>query len=234
MGRLTDDDMDTLLGSPLFSDMRAEAVATLLDAANVVDFPESGLLFSKGDVADRFFVVLEGRVDLFALTEAGDESVIEVFDKGWTFAEAAMFASGRFPLNAQATAGTRLLQVPKEPFMRRLSENRDLALKMLAALSRWHGHLLHEIDELKRHSPVQRLAVYLLYLAKAEEGAVGVRLPVSKTLLASRIGMAPESLSRAMARLKGLGVEMKGRDIVINDVAALRRFCEGDSLRPRA
>lgn len=225
--------MRTLMGSPMFSDLEEDAVEMLIEGSTVVEFPEAGLLFSKGDVADRFFVVLDGRIDLFALTEAGDESVIEVFDKGWSFAEAAMFASGRFPLNAQATAGTRLLQVPKEPFMRRLSENRPLALKVLAALSRWHGHLLHEIDELKRLSPVQRLAAHLLYLSGAEEGAVGVRLPVSKSLLASRIGMAPESLSRAMVRLKSVGVEMKGREIVINDVAGLRRFCETQSLRSR-
>lgn len=81
-----------------------------------------------------------------------------------------MFSSGKFPLNAEVAAGSRLLQVPVAPFLRRLSENRELAFKMLAALSRWQHHLLMEIAELKSRSPIQRLATFLLSLAGAGEG----------------------------------------------------------------
>lgn len=226
---LSRDDLDLVFRAPLFAGIPQEQLLTLIDGASQTNFPESGLLFSHGDKADRFFLVLEGRVNLFALTDKGDQTIIEVFEKGWTFAEAAMFSSGKFPLNAEVSAGTRLLCIPVGPFLRRLSENRDLAFKMLAALSRWQHHLLKEIAELKSKSPVQRLGAFLLDLAQADaetEGSIGVRLPVTKTVLASRIGIAPESLSRAIARLRSVGVESRGRELVITDVAALRRFCQ--------
>lgn len=226
MLHIADEDMDVICRVPLFAGIGRDALSGLVEGAAVTVYAENSLLFSQGDRADRFFVVLDGRVNLFALTDKGDQSIIEVFDKGWSFAEAAMFSSGRFPLNAEVAAGSRLLQVPVAPFLRRLSENRDLAFKMLAALSRWQHHLLTEIAELKSKSPVQRLAAFLLGLAGTEEGTVGVRLPVTKTILASRIGIAPESLSRAIGRLRAVGVESRGRSIVISDVAALRRFCE--------
>jgi CRP-like cAMP-binding protein len=226
---LSPEDLELALRAPLFAGIPREQLLTLIDGAAVSSFPEAGLLFSQGDKADRFFLVLTGRVNLFALTDKGDQTIIEVFDKGWTFAEAAMFSSGKFPLNAEVNAGSRLLCIPVGSFLRRLSENRELAFKMLSALSRWQHHLLKEIAELKSKSPVQRLGAFLLDLAHADdatEGVIGVRLPVTKTVLASRIGIAPESLSRAIARLRNVGVESHGRELVITDVAALRRFCQ--------
>lgn len=226
MLHLSDADLDLLCKAPLFAGIERDGVIGLLEGAVVTPYAETSLLFNQGDRADRFFLVLEGRVNLFALTDKGDQSIIEVFEKGRTFAEAAMFSSGKFPLNAEVAAGSRLLQVPVAPFLRRLSENRELAFKMLAALSRWQHHLLMEIAELKSRSPIQRLATFLLSLAGAGEGPVGIRLPMTKTVLASRIGIAPESLSRAIARLRSVGVESRGRSIYITDVSALRRFCE--------
>lgn len=231
MLHLSEADLELIVRAPLFAGIAREQLLALLDGASVQSYPEAGLLFSQGDKADRFFVVLDGRVNLFALTDKGDQTIIEVFDKGWTFAEAAMFSSGTFPLNAEVGMGTRLLSIPVGPFMRRLSENRALAFQMLSALSRWQRHLLNEIAELKSKSPVQRLGSFLLDLAGAAAEAaggepVGVRLPITKTVLASRIGIAPESLSRAIARLRVVGVESRGRDLVITDIAKLRQFCQ--------
>ncbi len=231
MLHLSEIDLALVLRAPLFAGISKDQLLALIDGASVASFTETSLLFSQGDVADRFFLVLDGRVNLFALTDKGDQTIIEVFEKGWTFAEAAMFSSGRFPLNAEVNAGARLLSIPVAPFLRRLSEHRELAFQMLSALSRWQRHLLIEIAELKSKSPVQRLGAFLLHLAQADDGmagggAVEVRLPVTKTVLASRIGIAPESLSRAIARLRTVGVESRGRDLIITDVAALRRFCQ--------
>ncbi|HSV28736.1 MAG TPA: helix-turn-helix domain-containing protein, partial [Candidatus Omnitrophota bacterium] len=161
---------------------------------------------------------------LFALTEAGDQSIIEVVDPIGTFAEAAMFSSAKFPLNCEVMAGSRLIHVPAAPFMRRLSDNRALAFHLLAALSLWQKRMIHEITELKSKSPAQRLASFLLALARDGEGQAQIRLPITKAVLASRIGIAPESLSRALARLKSVGVETQGRELVLTDLAALRRL----------
>jgi len=224
MAGLSAADMDLCAQAPLFAALERSDLSALLDQAQTTAYAETGLLFSQGDKADRFFVVLAGRVNLFALTETGDQSVIEVFDAVATFAEAAMFSSGKFPLNCEVVAGSRLVHVPAGPFMRRLSENRQLAFHLLSGLSRWQVRMIHEITELKSKSPGQRLASFLLALAKNSEGSAQLRLPITKAVLASRIGIAPESLSRALGRLKAVGVESHGREVVLTDLDALRRL----------
>lgn len=229
MAGLSATDLQAAAAAPLFAALKPEELQQLLDHAVAVSHPESSLLFSQGDDADHFFVVLEGRVNIFALTETGDQSIIEVFEGVSTFAEAAMFSSGKYPLNCEVVAGSRLVHVPAAPFLKRLADTPRLGFHLLSGLSRWQMHMIHEITELKSKSPGQRLASFLLALARDAQDGVLVRLPITKAALASRIGIAPESLSRALARLKAAGVESHGREVVLTDLAALRRLVrDGD------
>jgi CRP-like cAMP-binding protein len=222
---LTASEIETVCSTPLFSEFETSAVEALLADAQVISYSHDMLLFSQGDAADRFFIVLEGQARLMALTEDGTQSVVEIFEPVSTFAEAAMFASRRFPLSAEVVGGSRLVHVPSAPFIKKLSVDRQAAFKMMAALSRWQHRLVHEISELKVKSPGQRLAAFLLALTDVECGPAQVKLPFRKTLIASRIGITPESLSRAMSRLKGLGVSGTTTTIHIEDVARLKVYC---------
>ena len=232
---LSSAELDLVAKAPLLAGLSPADLSLLMDGAHATAYPETELLFSQGDKADRFFILLEGRVNVFALTETGDQSIIEVFDPIVSFAEAAIFSSGIFPLNAEVMAGSKLVHVPASLFLKRLGDNRSLGPLLLGGLSQWQFRLVHEISELKSKSPGQRLATFLLALAaKAGADALAakagadvsgrVRLPLTKAVLASRIGIAPESLSRALNRLKAFGVETHGREVEITDIEALRRM----------
>ena len=85
--------------------------------------------------------------------------------------------------------------------------------------------LLHEIIKLKTQSPAQRLGAFFLSLAEEAEDGDAVQLPYDKNLIAARVGMKPESLSRALVRLREIGVESEKRELIVNDINALRDFC---------
>jgi CRP-like cAMP-binding protein len=223
--RLSQGDFETVCRTPLFEGLPMQSVSDLVDGASVRSYEDETLLFSAGDRAECFFVVAEGAVRLFALNEDGSETIIEIFSTGASFAEAAMFASGRFPVNAEAMAGTRLVRIDAAMFLRRLAEDKASAFKMLASVGRWQLRLMGELYHLKAQTPAQRLAWYILQLTDAQSGSVTVKLPYRKSLIASRIGIAPESLSRAMARLGELGVESRGDRVTIGDVEKLLGFC---------
>jgi len=92
--------------------------------------------------------------------------------------------------------------------------------------------MLSEIAELKGRSPVQRLGLFLLAQLRAAEmdeaDEATLTLSMSKVQLASRIGITPESLSRALARLRPLGVSSSGRDFTVSSPVKLREFCGAD------
>lgn len=224
---LTPDDVEIILRTPLFSDLDEAQAVPLLRGARVRDYAEESLLFSAGDRADHFYVVLRGSVRLFALNEEGDETIIEVIGAGNSFAEGAIFGAGRYPVHAEAFAGARIVSISAAPLLDALRSDCSLAMAVLASLCRWQLDLMAEIRRLKAQAPAQRLAWFLVSLAGDVSGETVFRLPFRKTIVAGRIGITPESLSRALARLAELGVESKGDVVTVHDVEALRAFCRG-------
>ncbi|HRK94944.1 MAG TPA: cyclic nucleotide-binding domain-containing protein [Rhodospirillales bacterium] len=225
IARLQAADVDCLLSLPMLAELRPDEVRALMAEAAVTTYAEESLLFSAGDPAERFFAVVEGYVRLFALSNDGHETTIEVIGVGASFAEAAIFATGRYPVNAEVAAGSRLVSVRDTALMRLLRDDPDLALRMLGCLHRWQIRLMQELLQLKAQTPGRRLAWYLLDLLEQTPGATSVALPHRKGVIAARIGITPESLSRALARLGRLGVETEGNVVKIPDPEALRRFC---------
>ncbi len=222
---LSDGDLLAVRRSPLLFGLEEADLAAALKGATARFFQTETWLFGAGDPADRVFVVVDGAVRLFMLKPDGEETIIDVVGADSSFAEAAIFSPATYPVNAVAMAGTRLVGIAATSVLRALRENHAVTLRMLDSLGRWEARLMTELRRLKALSPAQRLAWYLLGLTTTTHGAVKVLLPFRKSVIASRIGMTPESFSRALVRLRRLGIESRGQLVEIGDVAALREFC---------
>ncbi|MBI3445707.1 MAG: Crp/Fnr family transcriptional regulator [Magnetospirillum sp.] len=210
---------------PLFDGIQPEVLNRLLADSNTISRRRSTLLFGAGDEADCFYIVLDGAVKLFALTQDGRESIVEIFGPGTSFAEAAMLSTGRFPLHAEVIEDATLIRVGRRAFLYTLHSDHALAYRMLAALVKWNRRLASEILDLKELTPWQRVAEFLLAQTPTTEGEAQISLPFNKEVLASRVGIRRESLSRVLGRLRVLGVHTSGNAIRIDDVTLLRRAC---------
>ena len=223
-------DIEILRRVPLFAGLDESQLGDLLRDVSVRDHPKGQLLFQQGDTADRFYVVLGGWVKIFRLTPDGDEAVMALFARGESFAEAAMFMGGQFPASAEVVEQARLLRVESRPFKNRLHAEPEIAVAMLASVSLRMHYLVGQIEQLQVRSSTQRVADFLLKLCSSEDGPTEIALPYDKSLIASRLGMKPESFSRALARLRDLGVRTERSRVSIADAAALSEYCAGGSL----
>jgi len=229
---LKSEDISKIAGIGPFVEMPHGDVELLIGTASPRHYARHSLLFSQGDPADSFFIILEGKVKLFTATEDGDENVVCVFDAGRTFGEAAMFASARFPVNAEVVEDARLVRVMADHVFSHLADDKDLAFRMLAVMARRHRQFQKDISDIKSKTPGQRLGGFILALTDLLEGPAHILLPFDKALIAARIGIKPESLSRALVRLRDIGVDCQGRDVHIKDVHQLREFCEETEPHP--
>lgn len=227
-------DFEIVCGTRLFAGLDRDAVAGLLRGSAPRRHPKGQMLFEQGDPAIAFYIVLEGWVKVFRPSVVGDEAVFGVFTTGETFGEAAMFIQGRYPAAAQVVEDARLLAVHADVFRERVHSNPDLAFDMLAAMSRHLHSLVNQVEQLQTRSSAQRLAQFLVSLAPVTEGAAVVALPYDKSLIAHRLGMKPESLSRAFARLRAQDVTTDGNRVMVADVGRLRDYGESGPLRERA
>lgn len=217
--------VEAVSGVPLFDGLDKALVQQLLGDASVSFHERRFVLFDAGTPADFFYIVVEGQVKLSALNPDGRESIVEVFPPGTSFGEAAMLIGSDFPLAAEVIEDATLIRVGRRAFIATLRANPVAARTMMAALCRWNRKLAGEINTLKDTEPWQRVAAYLLSLAGDREGEAVIALPFNREILASRMGIRRESLSRVLGRLKHMGVRSVGNEVCIDDLGALRRFC---------
>jgi len=222
---MTENELEMLRSHPLFARLSPDDIRELVSEGPIQRCPRGTILFQQDEPADRFFFILSGWVKLFRETAEGEQSVVAIFTRGESFAEVAIFYNARYPVTAEVIDDARLLVILAEPFTRRLRENFELVLSMMASMS-WHLRaLVQQLEQIKGRSATQRLADFLLRLAHNDGGAMHVHLPYDKALIAARLGMKPETFSRALAKLRAAGVQVERQQIVIPNVARLRRFC---------
>lgn len=222
-----DHDFQLLQKMSLFRGLAEETLAVLLSDATVQHVKRNEVIFVEGEPASRLFLVLEGWVKLWRQSEDGQESVIGVFAQGESFAEAAIFDQKGYPVSAVAVEDTRLLCVPASSVLREFKQNPDYAINVVADMSRHMRFLVRQIEQLSVSSSTERLARFLVMLCPQGVEEAVVRFPVEKSLIAGRLGMQPETLSRGLAKLRKIGVNTKGSMVTISDVNALREFQKG-------
>ncbi len=229
---ISEADYSVISNLPLFSGLKRSVLEGLLEHCQPRNFGKGEMLFHRDDPADCFYIIFDGWVKVFRETADGDEAVLGVFTSGESVAEAAAFLGHGFPASAQAVDETRVLPVLSGPFRRKLETMPDVALNMLASMSKRMHHLVKEVEQLKTASATQRLVDFLLRRCAVEEGPAVIRLPYDKTLISQRLGMKPESLSRIFAKLRKLGVKTEQNQVVIMDVAVLASDYD-DEMKPR-
>jgi CRP-like cAMP-binding protein len=219
-------DLALVRQTPLFSGVGPESLRLLLAKATVHEIARGTTVFLQGDPAEAFFVVLDGWIKLYRLSSTGEEAVVAVFTRGQSFAEAAAFAPGAFPVSAETATDARLLRIPTGNLEQLIRQMPDIALAMLASTSRHLHALVQQIEQLKTHTGAQRVAEFLVSLCPVAEGSCTIGLPYDKGLIAARLGMKPESLSRAFSKLSGYGVRIQHNTAVIQDVRRLHGYIE--------
>lgn len=218
--------IDALKTAPLLAGLSKDQLERVSRHATRVVLGAEQLLFSQGDPAERFYLVLTGRIQLFRLSPGGAEKVIELVSPGQTFAEALMFLNApRYPVCAGALAPSELLSLDARDFALMLRESVDTCFLMLGSLSQRLRGLIGEIDNLTMHTASSRVARYLLTKVSTESRSV--KLDVRKGVLASRLSIQPETFSRVMKELAGRGIiEVQGAQVTIVDRPALGEVAE--------
>ena len=97
-------DLEVLREHPLFSRVGPALIHELLSEAPIQRVSRGAVLFEQGTPADRFYVVLRGCVKLIRRSPHGDDSVVAVLTRGESFAEAAIFDRGDYPVTAEVVS----------------------------------------------------------------------------------------------------------------------------------
>lgn len=142
------------------------------------------------------------------------------------FGETSIFENDCYPNSAEAAESSTLISLPLSVLKREIESNSQMALGMLSAMARYRCRQEQELEHRTLQNAPQRIGCFLLRLAgQVDKAPLLIHLPYDKTLVASRLGMQPETFSRALTRLKeATGMEIRGATIQLKDPERLVRF----------
>jgi CRP/FNR family transcriptional regulator len=210
----------------LFAGLSEGDLAALARLAARVPVPAGGHIFSEGGEARGFYVVESGTVKVYKLSAGGREQVLHHVGRGEAFGEVALFAGRTYPASALALTPASLLFFPKTAFLEAIAANPSLALNMIATLALRLRSFAALVEALTLKDASARLAAYLLDLSRAQ-ASPKVSLPVAKAELAASLGIAQETLSRTLKRLREAGLlRVSGRRITLLDAAGLEEIAQ--------
>ncbi len=199
---------------------------TLLSRAIWKHYDRGETLFLQDEEATAIHIVLDGWIKLYRVTPSGNEAVVSVFARGESFGEAVALRNTPYPVSAEAATACEVMHIPTNALVDLIRHDSEVGLTILSSTFTHLHSLVSQLEQLKAQTGAQRVGAFLLGLADCETGQCTVKLPYDKVLIAGRLGMKPESLSRSFARLKDAGVKIEKDVAQIANVEALRDYVE--------
>jgi CRP/FNR family transcriptional activator FtrB len=154
--------------------------------------------------------------------DGGAATMVEIVAAGDALSIAAVLLQVPHAVSAAALAPCRLITIPAEDFRTAAAADAGLMRAAMEQMARHWSRLAEQVVDLKTRDATQRAARFLLHRLPAHRGAV--EIPEPRGAIAARLGMTPESLSRALHGLEAAGVlRLHGRRVDVPDRAALQR-----------
>ena len=179
------------------------------------------VLFTEGDRSEHLYVVSSGRLKVLVCSPHGDELVLSVLSAGDALGELSILDGADRSADAVALDEVRLWCVPAPAVRDLLQRSPAVALAVAEELAGRVRQLTGTAADLVFLDLPRRLAKLLL------SGDAAGPAGMTQSDLAAQLGVARQSLNRALQRLQARGwVEVQRGAIAVLDAPALTRFAQ--------
>ena len=217
---------------PIFRDATPVHLGPLIKQCWVTTAPRGTTIVERGERLPGVFALAYGSVKLSLRGQDSEERVLQLVSAGQTFGEAEALLGRAGRSDAIALVDSKLVVIPATAIFALMDRDPRFARAVALLLAERTLEMLAEVESAMLRG-AQRLASYLGALASSPggngngggNGGTVVRLPVSKTLVAARLGVKKETLSRLLRQFAAEGViEVSRREISILDRDALAKL----------
>lgn len=219
---------DTLARAGIFQGVEPEAAEALAAQLETVTFPRSTAIFSEGELGDRLYIILEGKVKLGRHAADGRENLLAVMGPADMFGELSVFDPGPRTASATTVTDTTVATMDRVALRSWIAERPDIAEQLLRVLARRLRRTNNSLADLIFTDVPGRVAKALLQLARQFGTRVDGQLRVTHDLtqeeLAQLVGASRETVNKALADFGQRGwLRLEGKSVIILDPDRLSR-----------
>lgn len=223
-----------VLGLPFMEGVPDSIGRDVVDAGRMLEIPAGEAVFSEGQPALAFSVILSGSAKLVQLSSDGDAIVFRVLGVGDTLGSVALLGAEAYPVSAIAVTPLVIVEWPGAVMRQFLEREPHLSLNILRIVSDRLQALRLQYRQLATERVERRVARALLKLIQRAgtpvDAGVLLDLPLSREDLAQLTGTTVYTVSRIISRWEASGWLRSGRQqLVIRDAGTLQMIADQDS-----
>ncbi|NVJ91228.1 MAG: cyclic nucleotide-binding domain-containing protein [Methylocystaceae bacterium] len=216
---------------PVLMRLPAHVLADLVALGRFDTFMENEIVCRSTQPLERVFWIMNGQVKTSVAQKNDDDVVIDILSKGSKIGFVETFEeTDQYSVTATALDQVEAFSIAADDLHKLTAQHFELQMAVFANISAELRLAVKEINDLKLKNTAIRLGTFLLGRTQESDEVIEIELPFDKRLMAARLSMKPESLSRAFAKLKPLGVQTKGASVILTDVQVLRHYCGEDDV----
>ena len=191
---------------------------------------QTGVVIARrGEHLPGVLAVAYGFIKLVLQGTRQEGRILQVAAAGQMFGESSALLGRPVPYDAVAMNDCKLVVIPATGILSLIDRDPRFARSMVRILAERNFEYLNEVESATTKRAAQRLASYLntLVPANGPPGTCTVRLPVSKSVVAARLGLKKETLSRLFHKFASDGlITVSRRDIDILNVERLSEMAD--------
>ena len=210
----------------LFANLDERELQEVLKNTQISNRKKGEILFFVEEKVLNFYVVLEGAVKIFIADEDGVETVLQIIGAGKFIND--VFGDS-FQASAQALTDCTILVIQARQIREFLKKNLNLAENLLIETAEKNAELLSQLTQIKLTNSKQKVGQFLLGRAfeKNSSKSKNIELQCEKSVVASYLGINPETLSRNLQKLKNDGeIAVEKNKITLLKDHSLCSYCD--------
>lgn len=197
-----------------FSELAPEDLRLICNYGVIKNYPKHSILINEGDRSDALYIILSGRVKVYASEAGGKEVLLTIMGAGEFFGELALIDEAPRSASVSTLEACSLGVVARSGFLRCIAEHPELALKLIRALSRRFRALTEQFKNLALLDVYGRVARLLESLSVDRNGQRVVEQRLTHQDIANMVGASREMVSRIMRELTiGDYIQVKNKQI---------------------
>ena len=219
---------DTLAKAGIFQGVDPDAAMALGSQLETVEYPRGRAIFSEGELGDRLYVILSGKVKLGRHSADGRENLLAIMGPSDMFGELSVFDPGPRTSSATAVTDVQLATMERNSMLQWIRLRPEIAEQLLRVLARRLRRTNNSLADLIFTDVPGRVAKALLQLGRqfgTQEGnATRVTHDLTQEELAQLVGASRETVNKALADFGQRGwLRLEGKSVIILDAERLAR-----------
>ena len=215
-----------------FSSLKAlnkEELIKLASCKTSLTIKKGSSIFEEGDIVNGVFCVTTGACKLSKLSANGKDQIIKLVKAGEILGQRSLISDEPANLSAVALEDMEVCFIPKSEVLNMFDNNNKFSMNVMKSICGDLKEASDHVVSIAQKTVRERLAENLVYLeetfGKNEDDSL--RIQLSREELAGMIGTATESCIRLLSDFnKSKLIELRGKKIVIKDLARLKRIAD--------